>query len=109
MVIYQDQQDFNKEIRNIRRDQIRNEYLQKFVESIVKPLGSNRPAEDRVYQGARSVSHTLRVFLRKSDALGGVSMSGQFQNYTHTPWGTDETWTGERCPAAEAACVQHPM
>jgi hypothetical protein len=51
----------------------------------------------------------LRVFPRNSDALETISMSGPFSKLTNTPWDNDENWTGYRCPADEAVCVQHPM
>jgi hypothetical protein len=41
----------NKEIKNIRHDLILNEYPQEFVDSIMKPLRSNRHFSDTVYQG----------------------------------------------------------
>jgi hypothetical protein len=50
-VICQDQKDFNKEIKNIRHDLILNEYPQEFVDSIMKPVRSNRPSSDKIYHG----------------------------------------------------------
>jgi hypothetical protein len=40
-IICQDQNDFNKEIKNIRHDLMLNEYPQAFVDSIMKPSISN--------------------------------------------------------------------
>jgi hypothetical protein len=42
--------DFNKEIEGVRPDLIHSEYPQEFVDSIQKPLRSNRPS-DTTYQG----------------------------------------------------------
>jgi hypothetical protein len=48
--VCQDRNDLNKEFKNIRHDLIQNEYPQKFVDSIMKPSRSNRPASDTIYQ-----------------------------------------------------------
>jgi hypothetical protein len=50
-VIYQDQNDFNKEIKNIIHDLILNEYPQEFVDSIMTPLRSNHPSSYKIYKG----------------------------------------------------------
>jgi hypothetical protein len=50
-VICQDQEDFNKEIKNIRHDLIPNEQPQESVDSIMKPSRSNRPSSDKTCQG----------------------------------------------------------
>jgi hypothetical protein len=49
-VIYQDQKDFSKEIKNMRHDLLLNEYPQEFVHSITKPSRSNHPSSDTIHQ-----------------------------------------------------------
>jgi hypothetical protein len=49
-VICQDQNDFNKEIKDIRYDLMLNECLQEFVDFIMKPSRSNCPSSDTIYQ-----------------------------------------------------------
>jgi hypothetical protein len=48
---YQDQKDFNKEIKNRRHDLMLNEYPQEFTDFIMKPLRSNCPSSGTIYQG----------------------------------------------------------
>jgi hypothetical protein len=76
-VIYQDQKGFNKEIKNIGHDVMLNEYPKEFVDSVMKPSKSSHPSSDTIYQGT-ILFHMLRVFMRNSDALETVSMSGPF-------------------------------
>jgi hypothetical protein len=45
------QKEFNNEIKNIRQDLMLNEYPKEFVESVMKPLATNRPSSDTIYQG----------------------------------------------------------
>jgi hypothetical protein len=47
-VICQDQNYFNKEIKDIRRDQMLSEYQQELVDSIMKPSRSKRPSSDSI-------------------------------------------------------------
>jgi hypothetical protein len=102
-VICQDRKDFNKEIKNIRRDRILNEYPQEFVDSIIKPGRSNRPFSDRTYHGTvtilcvRGISrkfrhignrfsvrtilktkHTLRGTLIKIELVKGAQQTNQY-------------------------------
>jgi hypothetical protein len=49
--IRQDQKDFNNEIKNIRHDLMLNEYPKKYIDCIMKPLSSNYPSSDTLYQG----------------------------------------------------------
>jgi hypothetical protein len=50
-VICQDRKDLNREIKNIIHDLILNEYLQEFVDPIMKPGRSKGPSSDTVYHG----------------------------------------------------------
>jgi hypothetical protein len=49
-IICQDQRDFNNEIKNIRHDLMLNAYPKEFVDSVMKPLRSNRPSSDTTCQ-----------------------------------------------------------
>jgi hypothetical protein len=75
-VICEDQKDFDREIKNIRHDLIPNEYPQEFVDTIMKPRGSNCPSDK--YSMAWSLSHMLGYFQKNSDVLGTASMLGSF-------------------------------
>jgi hypothetical protein len=50
-VIWQNQKDFNKEIKNTRHDPMLNQYPQEFIDSLMKPQRSNRPSSDTICQG----------------------------------------------------------
>jgi hypothetical protein len=69
--IYQDQKDFNIEIKNIRHDLMLNEYPQEFVDSIMKPSRSNRPSSDIIHQGTviipyvKSISEKFRRIVNR--------------------------------------------
>jgi hypothetical protein len=78
-VTSQDQKDVNKEIKNIRRDLIFNEYPQEFVDLIAKSSRRNRPSSDIIYKGM-VISNMLMLFLKNSDALGTVPMSEPYAN-----------------------------
>jgi hypothetical protein len=73
-VICQDRKDFKREIKNIRHDLILNEYLQEFVDSIMKPGRSNHPS-GTIYQSMVIIPY-VGVSLKNSDALGTTSMLG---------------------------------
>jgi hypothetical protein len=60
-VICQDQKDFNKEVKNIRRDLMLDEYPQVFVYSIMKPSRINRPSSDAEYQVTVIIPHVKGI------------------------------------------------
>jgi hypothetical protein len=49
-VVWQDQKDFSNKIENIRHNLILNKYPQVFVDAVIKPLKSNHPSSDTIYQ-----------------------------------------------------------
>jgi hypothetical protein len=52
----------NNEIYNIRHNLMLNEYPQIFVDSIIKPLGSNHPSSDTIYQGTVIIPYVKGIF-----------------------------------------------
>jgi hypothetical protein len=60
-VLCHDWKDFDREIKNIRHDLILNDYSQEFIDSIMKPLRSNHPASDSIYQGTVIIAHVKGI------------------------------------------------
>jgi hypothetical protein len=55
--ICQDQKDLNDTIKKIRHDLMLNENPQKFIDFPMKPLRSNCPSSDIIYQGTVIIPH----------------------------------------------------
>jgi hypothetical protein len=100
-MICQDHKDFNNEIKNIRHALMLNEYLQGFVDSIMKPSGSNRPSSDTIYQCTASISCVKRISdtFRRTGNRFNLRKNGTLM----------KTSPVKRCPTDETVCVQYPM
>jgi hypothetical protein len=60
-VIHQDQKDFSNKLKNIRHDLMVNEYSQEFADFVMKPLRSNLPSSDTIYQGTVSIPYVKGI------------------------------------------------
>jgi hypothetical protein len=86
-VICQDQKDFNKEIKNIRRDIILNEYPQGFVDSVKKPLRSNCRSSDTIYRDTVTISHVNGISEKFRSIWNSFNVRTTFET-KHTLRGT---------------------
>jgi hypothetical protein len=64
---------FKRKIKDIKHDLLLNEYLQEFVDSIMKPRRSNHPS-DTIHHGTVTFPYVMGI----SDALGTTSMLEPF-------------------------------
>jgi hypothetical protein len=87
LVICQDQKDFNREIKNIRHDQILNEYPQEFFDSIMKPGRGNCPSSDTIYQSTVIIPY-VRGISEKFRCIGNHFNVRTIFKSKHTLCGT---------------------
>jgi hypothetical protein len=86
-VIYQDQKDFNNEVKNIGHNLMFNEYPQQFADSVMKPSRSNCPSSDTIDQGTVTIPYVMGIFKKFRHTGNRFNVRTIFKN-KHTIHGT---------------------